>query len=162
MNIGVFRVALFACLSGLTSSFLLRLFSSADGEEKPDFDVIMKTICLNVLGCGLSPSITTRLGRKGALYMVDVLFCVSLIGGFPNYKEHGRGVLSFAMGVSGTAMPLYVSEGTPRRYAFMSMFIFDVSVTLGGSLNYLIVLFFKRVRRLQIPFCFVLCFVFFL
>ena len=156
MNLEIFGIAASACLSSLISSFLLRLFSSADAEDKPDFNEIIKTICFNILGCGVSSLITTRIGRKRALLVVDTLFCVSLIGAFPNYKEHGKGVLSFAMGISGTATPLYVSEATPRRYAFMSMFIFDVSVPLGGSLNYLIVLFFKRVRRLRIPFCFVL------
>lgn len=113
-------------------------------------------ICLNILGCGISSLLTTRIGRKRALLVVDTLFCVSLIGAFPNYKEHGKGVLSFAMGIAATATPLYVSEATPRRYAFMSMFIFDVSVTFGGSLNYVIVLFFERNGAFIFGFCLIL------
>lgn len=151
-----------SCLSSLISAFLLRLFSSGDPfEEKLDYEDIGKTICLNVFGCGISSLITNRIGRKKALLLVDLLFCVSLIGAFPTCKEYGKHLLSFAMGVSATALPLYVSEGTPRRFAFFCMFLFDVSSTLGGFVHRLTILFFKRVRTKKATNSFLFCFVFF-
>lgn len=150
MDYNFARMAAIACLTSITSSFLLCFFSSSTTEipddiENMDYNEIIKKIFFNILGCVVSPSITDHLGRKTAINITEILFLISLICNFFKYEEVSRCVLSTVVGISQNAIPLFISEGTRHELRTVCILINNLSVSTGVFIYYIINLFLNKV-----------------
>ena len=150
MDYNFARMAAMACFTSITISFLVCFFSSSTTEipddiENMDYNEIIKKIFFNILGCVVSPSITDNLGRKMAINIVEILFLISLICDFLKHEEVSRCVLSTAVGISQTATPLFISEGTRHELRTVCILLNNLSIPTGVFLYYVIILFLNEV-----------------
>lgn len=96
----------------------------------------------SIAGVAVAGVLSDRLGRKRTLLLAAVLFTVSAIGccvcrGFPDLVLY-RIVGGIGIGIVSIVSPMYISEISPARIRGTMVSLYQLAVTLGLLLAYLV------------------------
>lgn len=153
----VIILSIFAALGGLLFGYDTGIISGALLFIKKDFalatnaeEFVVSSLLLAAAVSALITGVLTDLiGRRFLIIVSSFLFCVgALILGLAdgyNWLIVGRLFVGFAVGMSSTAVPLYISESAPANHRGMLVTLNQLFITIGILLAYCVNLGFANV-----------------
>jgi sugar porter (SP) family MFS transporter len=145
-----FHVAAVAALGGLLFGYDTGVISGALLFVKKSFhlgstgqSVVVSAVLVGaVIGAGAAMLIGDRIGRKVLIASSAVVFVVgtAVAAGATNIDVlvAGRAVLGLAIGLSSSVVPLYIAEISPERRRGGFVALFQLAITVGIFLAYLV------------------------
>lgn len=152
-NTMVFIIAIVASITGLLMGFDTGVISGALGFISKTFhlskqqyvlkEFIVSSVPIGALiGALVSSFCVQRVGRKYGIAITAVLFVIgsllTAIAIYPSMVIIGRLIMGFAVGLSSMVAPMYLSEISPPKTRGSIVFLFQLSVTLGLLLAFII------------------------
>ena len=153
----VIILSIFAALGGLLFGYDTGIISGALLFIKKDFalatnaeEFVVSSLLLAAAVSALVTGILTDLiGRRFLIIVSSFLFCVgALVLGLAEgygWLIVGRLFVGFAVGMSSTAVPLYISESAPANHRGMLVTLNQLFITIGILLAYCVNLGFANV-----------------
>ena len=182
MNLQIFMIAFSASIGGLLAGYDMGIISGALLFIKNDWNLdlalqgflVSSAIIGCVIGALANGFLSDILGRKKIILWTGVIFFIgSILSAIsPNYNilVLSRIVAGVAVGMATFAVPLYLSEISPKKYRGTFVSLFQLALTFGILFAYFINAIFAKSLynwRLMlfvgiIPSCFLILSVFFL
>jgi sugar porter (SP) family MFS transporter len=146
----VYIVASIAALGGLLFGFDTGVISGALLFIRQDFHLnaftegfIVSALLLGAMvGAGVSGALSDRLGRRTIILVAAVIFAVGAIGAAlsPNVETliAFRFVLGLGVGTASALVPSYISESAPTDVRGSLSSLFQLAITLGILVAYLV------------------------
>src|ERR687890_1183022 len=146
----VYIVASIAALGGLLFGFDTGVISGALLFIRQDFSLnaftegfIVSSLLLGAMvGAGVSGALSDRLGRRTIILVAAVIFAVGAIGAAlsPSVETliFFRFVLGLGVGTASALVPSYISESAPTDVRGSLSSLFQLAITLGILLAYLV------------------------
>jgi SP family galactose:H+ symporter-like MFS transporter len=146
----VYTAAAFAALGGLLFGYDTGVISGAELFLRNDFP--LSTFALEVIVSGVlagaaagslvGGKLADRFGRRRLLIVTAVIFAVGSIlcaaAGSPGALVAGRIVVGLGIGLSSSAVPVYISEVAPAEARGWQVSLFQLAITIGIVLAYLV------------------------
>jgi MFS transporter, SP family, galactose:H+ symporter len=154
----VYLAAAFAGLGGLLFGYDTGVISGAELFFKNDFSLTvfaLEVIVSGVLaGAALGALLGGRLadifGRRTLLILTALIFAAGAIlcaaATSPTILIVGRIIVGFGIGLSSSAVPVYISEVAPADARGWTVSLFQLAITLGILLAYLVDYAFARIQ----------------
>jgi len=154
----VYLAASFAGLGGLLFGYDTGVISGAELFFKNDFSLTvfaLEVIVSGVLaGAALGALLGGRLadifGRRTLLILTALIFAAGAIvcaaATSPTILIVGRIIVGFGIGLSSSAVPVYISEVAPADARGWTVSLFQLAITLGILLAYLVDYAFARIQ----------------
>jgi len=158
MKWSVFWIVAVTALSGLlfgyntaiistASLFLIKKFHLKTFQEEIVVSIILIGALIGALGGG---TIADRIGRKWTIILTAIVYLISglflaLAVDLPMIML-GRFIGGLALGVSSMAAPLYIAEISPPKYRGALVTSFQLAITIGILVAYLIGYAFAETR----------------
>ncbi|MCF6775718.1 sugar porter family MFS transporter [Thiotrichales bacterium 19X7-9] len=152
----VYIIAIVAAIAGLLFGFDTGVINGAltpmsiELNIKHDFlkGLIVASVPLGALfGSMISPIFANRLGRKYSIFISGILFLLSTIlvsiADRTLFVEIGRLFMGISIGLSATIVPMYLSEIAPTRVRGALVVLFQLAVTIGLVMAFIINHFFE-------------------
>jgi sugar porter (SP) family MFS transporter len=151
----VFATAAIAALGGLLFGYDTGIIASALLFIRGDFDlssfeqgmVVSAVPLAAVAGAALASSLSDRYGRRRMILLAAVLF---ILGSIASALADGLAMLviariaiGFAIGLASATCPVYISEVAPAEYRGRLVTLFQLAVTVGILVAYLVGLAFE-------------------
>src|ERR1700687_2423082 len=146
----VYAAAAFAALGGLLFGYDTGAISGAELFLKNDFALstfALEVIVSGVLGCAASGALVRgRLadlfGRRRLLIMTAIIFAAGSIlcaaAGSPGALIVGRIIVGLGIGLASSAVPVDISEVSPAAERGWQVSLFQLAITIGIVLAYLV------------------------
>jgi sugar porter (SP) family MFS transporter len=143
-------IAAIAGTGGVLFGYDMGVISGALLYIKEDFDlgtvgsafVVSSVVAGAVVGALLTGWLASRMSRKGIIVLSAAVFVVGAGGaaaaGSVGLLVAARFVLGLGVGLSSTMIPLYVSEIAPARTRGSMVAVFQLAITAGILLAYLV------------------------
>ncbi len=151
----VFATAAIAALGGLLFGYDTGIIASALLFIRGDFDltsfeqgmVVSAVPLAAVAGAALASSLSDIYGRRRMILLASILFIIGSIG---SALADGlamlvvaRVLIGFAIGLASATCPVYISEVAPADYRGRLVTLFQLAVTVGILVAYLVGLAFE-------------------
>src|ERR671921_940207 len=146
----VYIVASIAALGGLLFGFDTGVISGALLFIRQDFNLnaftegfIVSSLLLGAMvGAGVSGALSDRLGRRTIILVAALIFAVGAIGAAlsPSVETliFFRFVLGLGVGTASALVPSYISESAPTDVRGSLSSLFQLAITLGILIAYLV------------------------
>jgi MFS transporter, SP family, galactose:H+ symporter len=146
----VYIAAIFAALGAFLLGYNTGVISGALIFIKHDFDlktgaegVVASGVLLGAtVGAIVGGKVADRFGRRMVLLITAPIFVIgalaSALAPSPGILIVGRGVVGLAIGLSSTAVPIYLSEVSPPGARGWMVSLFQLSITVGILTSYLV------------------------
>ena len=146
----VYIVASFAALGGLLFGFDTGVISGALLFIRQDFNLnaftegfIVSSLLLGAMvGAGVSGALSDRLGRRTIILVAAVIFAVGAIGAALSQSVEVliifRFVLGLGVGTASALVPSYISESAPTDIRGSLSSLFQLAITIGILVAYLV------------------------
>src|ERR687890_2342267 len=146
----VYIVASIAALGGLLFGFDTGVISGALLFIRQDFSLnaftegfIVSSLLLGAMvGAGVSGALSDRLGRRTIILVAAVIFAVGAIGAALSQSVEVliifRFVLGLGVGTASALVPSYISESAPTDIRGSLSSLFQLAITIGILLAYLV------------------------
>ena len=146
----VYVVASVAALGGLLFGYDTGVISGALLFIRQDFNLnnftegfIVSSLLLGAMaGAGISGALSDRLGRRTIILMAAIIFAIGAIGAAlsPNVEILilFRIVLGLGVGAASALVPSYISESAPTDVRGSLSSLFQLAITLGILIAYLV------------------------
>jgi sugar porter (SP) family MFS transporter len=154
INIGyVIKVSLFSAIAGLLFGFDTGIISGALQFVIKTFNIpsdaylvqemIVSSVPVGALvGAIFSKSSSEKMGRKKSIILTSILFIIGTFVASLAENTHGvilgRLILGFAVGLSAMIVPMYLSEVSPPSIRGGVVFCFQLAITIGLFVAFLI------------------------
>jgi sugar porter (SP) family MFS transporter len=159
----VYIVASIAALGGLLFGFDTGVISGALLFIRQDFNLnaftegfIVSSLLLGAMvGAGVSGALSDRLGRRTIILVAAVIFAVGAIGAALSPSVEilifSRFVLGLGVGTASALVPSYISESAPTEVRGSLSSLFQLAITLGILVAYLVNAIFAPVGDWRWP-----------
>ena len=149
----ILTISLVAAIAGLLMGFDTGVISGALQFIANTFhltaanyvakEFIVSAVPIGALfGAILSSIFTQRYGRRNTILTTAILFIVgtliTVIGLSVSMVIFGRLIMGFAVGLSAMAVPMYLSEISPIHIRGSMVFLFQLAITIGLMLAFII------------------------
>jgi SP family galactose:H+ symporter-like MFS transporter len=146
----VYAAAAFAALGGLLFGYDTGVISGAELFLKNDFplstfalEVIVSGVLAGAAGGALvGGRLADVFGRRRLLIMTAIIFAVGSIlcaaAGSPGALILGRIIVGLGIGLASSAVPVYISEVSPAEERGWQVSLFQLAITIGIVLAYLV------------------------
>src|ERR1700723_687154 len=147
----VYLAAAFAGLGGLLFGYDTGVISGAELFFKNDFSLTVFALEVIVSGVLAGAALGALLGgRRTLLILTALIFAAGAIlcaaATSPTILIVGRIIVGFGIGLSSSAVPVYISEVAPADARGWTVSLFQLAITLGILLAYLVDYAFARIQ----------------